>query len=462
MKQDLKEAINESPMSAFQKLVLAVCIVLNMLDGFDVLAVAFSAPHLAADWHLNGKQLGTLLSAGLFGMAAGGLFIAPVADRIGRRPLVLLCLFAIAGGMLASALAQTLDQLVILRVVTGLGIGGMLASISVIAAEYASNKWRSGAISMQSTGYTLGATIGGAITGLLLTWYSWRSAFLLGGIGTVIVIPLALYGLPESLDFLIAKRPRKALAKVNGVLNRMKWDTVDQLPGVNDIGHAEHASLAGALTPSPVMVLRTILIWIAFVLVMAGFYFVMSWTPKLLVQAGMSASQGVTGGVLLSVGGIVGCTLFSVVSGRIKLRTLLTSFLVGSAVLLVIFGANSSRLQFAMPAAIVLGAAISACVGGLYALTPLLYSPKTRVTGVGWAVGMGRLGAMVAPLLVGILMDKGWQASNLYYLFAVPFLFAALPVNVIACTIEERGRSRQADIVEAAGERRRSAATVQK
>ncbi|MCP3705643.1 MFS transporter [Paraburkholderia sp. CNPSo 3274] len=438
MKQDLKEAINESPMSSFQKFVLAVCIALNMLDGFDVLAVAFSAPHLAADWHLSGKELGTLLSAGLFGMAAGGLFIAPFADRIGRRLLVLLCLFAIAAGMLASAFAQTLDQLVALRVITGLGIGGMLASISVIAAEYASNKWRSGAISMLSTGYTLGATIGGAITGLLLTHYSWRSAFLFGGVCTLLIIPLALYGLPESLDFLIAKRPKAALSRVNAILKRMKRDTVNELPDADRIAQVTHAPMAGVVVPSPLMVLRTVLIWIAFVCVMAGFYFVMSWTPKLLVQAGMSASQGVTGGVLLNVGGIVGCTLFSLVSGRVKLNTLLTSFLVGSTVLLVVFGANASRLQFAMPAAIVLGAAISACVGGLYALTPLLYSPTARATGVGWAVGMGRLGAMVAPVLVGVLMDKGWQASNLYYLFAVPFLFAVLPVNVIAYTIRNR------------------------
>lgn len=157
MNQDLKVAINESPMSALQKFVLIVCIVLNILDGFDVLAVAFAAPHLASDWHLSGTQLGTLLSAGLFGMAAGGFFIAPLADRIGRRLLVLLCLFAIGVGMLASAFAQTSTQLIVLRGVTGLGIGGMLASISVIAAEYASDKWRSGAINMLSTGYTLAA-----------------------------------------------------------------------------------------------------------------------------------------------------------------------------------------------------------------------------------------------------------------------------------------------------------------
>ncbi|MNO54735.1 4-hydroxybenzoate transporter PcaK [compost metagenome] len=441
MSQDFRAAINTSPMSSFQKMVLIVCIALNMLDGFDVLVVAFAAPHLAADWQLNGQQLGTLLSSGLLGMAAGGLFIAPFADRIGRRPLVLICLFVIAIGMLASAFAQTYNQLVCLRIVTGLGIGGMLASISVIAAEYASDKWRTGAVTMLSTGYTLGATIGGAITGVLLAYYSWRSAFLLGGISTLLVIPLAFYGFQESLDFLIAKRPRGALSRVNAILRRMKRETVEQLPDPDGIGQVSYAPMAGTSVPSSVMVLRTLLIWIAFIFVMAGFYFVMSWTPKLLVQAGMSATQGVTGGVLLNVGGLIGCTLFSLVSGRIKLRPLLTWFLVISAALLATFGANASELQFAMPLAIILGATISACVGGLYALTPLLYSPKARATGVGWAVGMGRLGAMVAPVLVGILIDDGWQAQKLYYLFAVPFLLAALPINLIAYTLVKRGNS---------------------
>ncbi len=438
MNQDFRATINTSPLGSFQKMVLAVCIALNMLDGFDVLVVAFAAPHLAADWQLTGRQLGTLLSSGLLGMAAGGLVIAPFADRIGRRPLVLACLFVIAIGMLACAFAQTYNQLLLLRLVTGLGIGGMLASISVIAAEYASDKWRTAAVTMLSTGYTLGATIGGAITGVLLAYYSWRSAFLLGGISTLLIIPLAFHGFQESLDFLIAKRPRNALAKVNAILLRMQRDALDRLPDADSIGELSPGSLAGRRAPSSVMILRTLLLWIAFIFVMAGFYFVMSWTPKLLVEAGMSASQGVTGGVLLNVGGLVGCTLFSVVSGRVKLTPLLTWALVISAALLATFGANASKLYFAMPLAIVLGATISACVGGLYALTPLLYAPKARATGVGWAVGMGRMGAMAAPVLVGILIDEGWQADKLYYLFAVPFLLAALPVNLIAHTLTKQ------------------------
>jgi MFS family permease len=231
-------------------------------------------------------------------------------------------------------------------------------------------------------------------------------------------------------------------------LKRMKREAIDELPLVEDFRGVVPEVSGDSPTPMSLVVLRTILIWFAFVLVMAGFYFVMSWTPKLLVHSGMSAAQGITGGVLLNAGGIIGCTLFSVISSRGKLRTLLTAVLVVSALLLVTFGAKASDQQIAMPLAVALGAAITACVGGLYSLTPLLYPPKARATGVGWAVGMGRLGAIVAPVLVGTLMDHGWQVEKLYYLFSVPFLLAVIPVIAIFFSIQRRVQWRQTDIVE--------------
>jgi MFS family permease len=153
--------MDDKPMSAYQWFVIALCFLINMLDGFDVLVMAFTAASVASQWALSGVQLGYLLSAGLVGMALGSLVIAPWADRIGRRPLIMLCI-AIAGvGMLASAYTQSAVQLGALRLFTGLGIGGILASSYVIAGEYASSRWRGLAISLQATAYALGATIGG-------------------------------------------------------------------------------------------------------------------------------------------------------------------------------------------------------------------------------------------------------------------------------------------------------------
>jgi len=223
MNRDLKQRLDQGPMGSFQCLAIGICIVLNMIDGFDVLVMAFTAASVSAEWQLNGAQIGLLLSAGLFGMAAGSLFIAPWADRLGRRPLILGCLLLSGVGMLLSATSQSPLQLALLRGLTGLGIGGILASSNVIAAEYASRRWRGLAVSLQSTGYALGATLGGLLAVWLLSHWGWRSVFVFGGIVTLLVIPLVLLWLPESLDFLLARRP--ATAWRESIVWRGAWVT---------------------------------------------------------------------------------------------------------------------------------------------------------------------------------------------------------------------------------------------
>ncbi|RQT81256.1 MFS transporter [Burkholderia cepacia] len=430
MSANIRNTIDESPMSAFQTMAVTACVVLNMLDGFDVLAIAFAAPHLAAEWKLSGKEIGLLLSAGLAGMGIGSVLIAPLADRVGRRRIILLCLAVISTGMLACAATHSTLQLAVTRAYTGLGIGGMLASLTVISGEYASNKWRSAAIGMQSTGYAIGATGGGVIAGYLLSTWGWRSVFAFGGILTLMSIPMVLALLPESLDFLLARRPDNALQKINRILARMKRAPIDMLPAATaSIDSANAASSWTAVLRAP-LTRRTIALWIAFFLVMGSFYFVVSWTPKLLVQAGLSASQGVTGGVLLNLGGIAGASLFSLLSTRFGLRNLLGATLLLGGVLMVVFGANTGSLGIGMTVGVFLGAVINACVAGMYALSPTPYPAEIRTTGIGLAVGIGRLGAILSPMTVGALLDDGWSVSHLYLAFLVPMAGAAIAVAV--------------------------------
>jgi len=431
MKQDIRETINHGAMSRFQIAAITICIVLNMLDGFDVLAMAFTAPSISADWHLNGKQLGLLLSAGLFGMAAGSLFLAPWADRVGRRPVILLCLGMISGGMLLSAWAPGIIALAALRAITGIGIGGMLASLNVITSEYSSNKWRSAAISLQVTGYPIGATIGGSVAGVLLMHYGWRSVFVFGALVTAAMIPFVVVRLPESLDFLVARRGENALAKLNALLANLGHEPVAELPQqLNPApGVATQSKFRSLFIGS--LALQTLMIWASFFLVMLCFYFVLSWTPKLLVAAGMSAQQGITGGVLLNVGGVIGGALFGFISSRVDLKPLLWTSLALTSGLMLCFGLFASTLIAAFVIALLIGAGVFACMAGLYAFAPLLYPAETRVTGMGWSIGFGRLGAVLAPLAAGTLVDAGWPTGNLYSVFALPLLIAIISVALI-------------------------------
>jgi benzoate transport len=423
MTDDPQRRVAEGPLTTFQLVAIGVCVCLNMLDGFDILAMSFAASGVKADWHLGDSQLGYLFSAGLVGMGIGSLTIAPWADRFGRRPIVLLSV-AIAGlGMVGSAAASGLVQLLVLRVLTGIGIGGTIASVAVIVSEYAPDRWRSVALAIYATGYSIGATIGGTLTAFAAQHFGWRSAFAIGGALSLALVPVAWRRLPESLDFLLTRRPPSALHRVNDLLLAMRQAAVKVLP---DRPTRERGTRR-VLAPLALLVTRTtVLAWFVFFCTMAGFYFIMSWTPRLLTAAGLSANQGLTGGILLNLGGIAGCGLYAWAASRVNARRLLTLALVTTALLIGAFGFSMSSLTAALCTALLLGMIANSAMAGLYAVGPTLYPTAVRATGMGSAIGIGRFGAILAPSVSGALLDGGWTPAHLYVLFAIPYVLAAL------------------------------------
>jgi MFS family permease len=359
----------------------------------------------------------------------GSLTLGPCADRWGRRIIVLLSVAVAALGMLGSALARDYAELLVLRVLTGIGIGGTIASVAVIVSEYAPDNWRGTALAIYATGYSIGATIGGALAAYAIPRYGWRAAFLIGGTLSLLMLPLAWRKLPESLDFLLTRRPPSGLRRVNAVLQGMGQPslavlaeplTVSNQSGQDSVG----AQLRLLMRPST-------LVWIVFFCTMAGFYFILSWTPRLLNAAGLSAGQGMTGGVLLNLGGIAGCGLFAFAAARADTHRLLLGALIGSAVLIVVFGLVMSRLDIALWAALLLGIIANAAMAGLYAVGPPLYPTAVRTTGMGWAIGIGRFGAILAPLASGALLDRGWLPAQLYFFFSAPFVVVAVAIFLI-------------------------------
>lgn len=419
----LRDVLDDAPMTRFQWGAITICVLLNLLDGFDVLVMAFTGKSVAAEWGLSGAQLGLLLSAGLVGMAAGSMVIAPWADRFGRRPIVLGCLAVAAAAMLLSSGAQSAAQLGLLRVVTGLGIGGILATSTVIAAEYSSRRWRGLAVSLNSTGYALGATLGGLLAAFLISGAGWRSVFLVGGIATAASLPLVWWRLPESLDFLLVRRPAGALDRINAVLARMGHTPLTALPERAAAPRGVVAGYRELLAPR--LRRTTLLLWVVFFCIMAGFYFVTSWTPTLLVEAGLSAASGITGGTLLNLGGIFGAALIGLLAARFALRSVLAAYLVATGVLLAVFIAATSALSLAFVVAAVVGVFVNGCVAGLYALTPTVYGPDVRTTGVGTGLAIGRAGAILAPTVAGALLDGGWTPQLLYIAMGVVFVATA-------------------------------------
>ncbi|MFC1720285.1 MFS transporter [Pseudomonadota bacterium] len=423
----LASQIDHQPMSRYQVVAIIVCTIINMMDGFDVLVVAFTAPSLAVDWELSATAIGALLSAGLVGMILGSLALGPLADRYGRRPLVLFCLVLISLGMLASAVTQNVTQLMWTRVITGLGIGGMLPSLNTIVAEFSSLRRRSFAISFLQAGYPVGATLGGIIAAVLIAQFGWRSVYAVAGLVSSLMIFVAWRRLPESLDYLVTRQPPRALAKINHLMRNMGRPQVAVIPA-RPTAHAREKTGYAALPATPGLMATTALLCVAFFMVMLSFYFVLSWTPKILVDTGLSISQGISGGVLLNIGGIVGSIVLGYVSVRLKINKLIAVYMLITTGLMALF-ANVTTFNAGMLAlTLSLGFFIFGSIVGLYALAPHLYPVRCRSSGLSMAIGIGRLGGVSSPLLAGYLLDHSWAQQDIFIVFAGPLLLSAMVV----------------------------------
>jgi benzoate transport len=424
---NLRARIDAAAMTPYQWMVVALCVLLNCLDGFDVMAMAFTASSLTEEFALSGSQLGVLLSAGLVGMAVGSLALAPVADVIGRRPLILISVGLATLGMLLSAVAPSAVLLGLARVVTGLGVGGILASTNVIASEYASARWRGLAIGLYTAGYGIGATLGGVAARGMLADLGWRSVFVAGGVATGIALILLVVLLPESVDFLVQRRPRQAVERINRILGRLGQPAItsDALEAAPRPTTRHRSGNPGVLLGADLR-RSTLLIWVAFLATMFGFYFVNSWTPQLLVTSGMSEADAVTAGMMLALGGTAGSVLYGLVASRLDSRLVLIGFTVLSALTMVVFITSTALLTVALVIGVLVGALINGCIAGLYTITPAVYGTEIRSTGMGWAIGIGRIGAILSPMLAGRLLDASWTPVNLYVGAAVVVAISAV------------------------------------
>ena len=421
--KSVQEQIDDTPMSGFQVLAVSVCLAINMLDGYDVLVMSFAAPFVAEEWSLSDTVTGLLLSSGLVGMALGSLFLAPLADVYGRRRMTLWSLAAVTAGMLASALAADHTQLIALRFLTGIGIGAMLASLTVVVSEYSSRRRRTFSLIVLQAGFPAGALLWGLVAVPIILGYGWRWAFVFGGVLSGLMIPVALAALPESLDYLITSRPPKALEKVNRVLKQMGKVPVKEL-GTGGQRRAQRARPGSLFQQGRAR--NTLLIWVCFFCTLLVFYFFMSWTPKLLIDAGLSEEVGLSGGIILNAGAIVGGIVLGLLASRIRLNWLQSGYALLGGGLLIAFGLYSGVLSAALILAFLVGFFGTGCIMGAYAAVPQLYPPEVRTTGTGMAIGLGRWGGVASPTVAGLLLDAGWNSAELYFIFSVPLFLAGI------------------------------------
>ena len=418
----VNELIDQRPLSRFQISTIGLCTLVLLLDGFDTQSVGFLVPPISEELGIPLSSFGPMLSAGLVGLMIGAMSAGPIADRWGRRPAIIASVFVFGGFSLLTAQARSLNALIALRFLTGLGLGGAMPNVVALASEYAPKRLQATLVSGIFVGMGGGAIAASLVGRAMIPLWGWRSVFYCGGILPLVLALVLIKALPESVRFLCVRggRPERVAAIVARIA-----------PGLRDVpvnletsGNTDHEGLAvrhlfvDGRTPG------TVLLWMTFFMNLLILYFILSWLPALLRQAGMAVSAGITAVLIFSVGGVLGTILQG------PLLRLLGAYVgvMTQSTMTVLLVALGSTIFATFPLMMVVTFVLGVCVQGLQAtlnaLAAMYYPTVARSTGVGWALGVGRIGSIVGPLIGGVMLSLQWTPQQIFLAGTIPAFVA--------------------------------------
>lgn len=407
---DPREIIDKSPMTPMMYVIVAITVLLNGMDGFDVLAISVSGPGIMGEFGIDRAYLGWVLNMELIGMVVGSILLGGFADKAGRRNMALLCLVIMSAGMYLATTSGSVTQLMGWRIFTGLGIGGMLSTTNAIVAEFSSIKHRAMCISMMVIGYPLGGIICGEVGKALLdaSATNWRVMFTAGAILAAVMIPVVFFMVPESVHWLTRKQPNDALARINASLRKIGHAAIAALPQLST--ESQKRSVFDILRPGLIGV--TLLTTAAYFFHMMTFYYILKWTPTIVNTMGIPASAA--SGVLTwaNVGGALGGAAFGLLTMKFGVKPLTIGILLITVVGVALFGRSAPEVTQLSYLAAFAGFFGNAGVSGLYTIAAYVFPTHVRATGTGFVIGMGRFGAIIAPVLAGSLMQAGIDAGT--------------------------------------------------
>jgi AAHS family 4-hydroxybenzoate transporter-like MFS transporter len=420
---DVAEFIDAQPVGGFQIRLLLICAAVLFLDGFDTQAIGYVAPALARQWGLTKGALGPVFSAGLFGLMIGALVFGPLADRIGRKKIIVFSTLAFGIGTLVTSLVQDVNTLLAIRFLTGLGLGGAMPNAVAMTSEFNPRRRRATMVMIMFCGFSVGAALGGLLAAALIPQFGWRSVFVVGGAAPLLLVPILALRLPESVRFLaLTGRANARVAQLLGLINPKAVFA----PATQFVVHEPE------LTGLPVLhlfkdgrTLVTLLLWVVFFMSLLDLYFLSNWLPTVLNDLGASVSGAAAIGSMLQVGGVVGTFALGSIIDRFSFRALALVYFI--AVFAV--GAIGQLGHSVVLVALAIFAAGFCIVGGQIAANALaaaFYPTSVRATGIGWALGIGRVGSIVGPLVGGALLTMKWSTAEVFMAAAMAALCAAI------------------------------------
>ncbi|NBC36546.1 MFS transporter [Novosphingobium sp. FSY-8] len=376
--------------------IVALCFALNMADGMDLLVLSFIAPTLQTQWSVSATQMAMVFSSGLAGMAAGGLALAPLADRIGRRRMVALAMGLMAAAMALSSMTRSVGELAAVRFFVGVGIGTVLACIASIAARVAPMRHRNFAVGVLQAGYPIGAMLTGFATAWALPLFGWQAILM-------------------------------ATAGVSGAL---VLAVVMLLPADLDADIRAHAAPLREVIAGPRRA-NTIRLWVAAICGFMALYFITSWITKLAIEAGLPQTQAIIASAIYNFGAFAGTLGMSILGNRTDVRRLASVLLIATSGVFLFFGGVAMPLWGVLATAFVMGVTLQGGFNMLYPLAAQVYPDAVRATGIGWVFGIGRIGAFTGPLLGGWALGMHWPLVAVFGLFCAPLLIAAMAAALV-------------------------------
>ena len=435
---DIRQFIDDRPVGRYQLLVATMCGLIVFVDGFDAQAMGFVAPALIAELKVSRGVLGSVISSGLIGMMIGALVSGPLADRIGRKPVLIACTLIFGVGSLLTATAQSVESLMAWRAVTGLGMGGAMPNAIALTSEYMPRRRRAGAVTTMICGFSLGAAVGGLVAASIIPRFGWASVFVVGGVIPIVIAIVSAYVLPESIRFLLVRGGRDSLARQ--LLSRVSPGAV--VTGPLSPGHDEHPA-SGSFVVSELFTngraVATTLIWVIYFMNLLNLYFLNSWLPTIISDAGIPVETAIRLTSLFQIGGIGG----ALVLGRLLDRTfsfwILAACYSWAAAFVYSIGHAGASVPLLAVTITCAGVGIIGGQNASHALSSEFYPTRIRSTGVGWALGIGRIGSIVGPLVGGLLLAQNTPMRDVFWAAVIPATLATLAAAGIAMTRRTAG-----------------------
>jgi MFS transporter, AAHS family, 4-hydroxybenzoate transporter len=420
---NVRQMLDTAPLSRTQIIAITLTAVINAVDAYDVLAMSFVSPEISRAWGINKAELGLALSSGFLGMVVGSFFLSPLADKYGRRKIILTTLALMAIGMLMAAFSRSVVELAIWRIITGLGIGTLVPINTPLAVEYANGARRRLALAVMSIGFPVGATLGGFAAAMLMQYSSWHAVFLFGAALSTLLFGVAFIWLPEPPAFLLSKRPPDALARLNAYLIRCGHAPISELPPIDGSTSANvgpyRAIFSKGAWPA------TVSLSLANFLCLMTVYYILSWTPQMVADLGYSSSFATLVSSTSAMVGIVAVLGYGLFAQKWPLRQIAGTHMIGLALATGIFGIGGFQPPLLLMLAGIVGIFLYAGGVALYGVIVDTFAPSVRATGVGFAMGMGRIAGAIAPALAGQLFYIGMSRFSVSIILALCALGSA-------------------------------------